>query len=125
MIAFDSNILIYLFPPFNEFREAAQNVFKRIDRQGGICSTLVITEAAHPSLKDEAHLIPLSSLSIKVVPLSTDVALRAGQIKLEYSLSNNDAIHLATALESGAKEFFTNDKRILKTKVPGLKIRGL
>lgn len=125
MLAFDSNILIYALRADLEFRGKAFNVFYEIEQVGGICSSLIITETMYGDLVSIEQITPLQSPSIQIIPVSEKIAELAGQLKILHRLDNNDAVHIATALSGKATEFVTNDKKLLKTKVKGIKIRGL
>src|SRR3989338_247889 len=59
---------------------------------------------------------------ITVVEVNRQIARTAAKLRAEYSsLRTPDAIHLATAIVSGAKLFITTDKRIPKN-IKGLKV---
>lgn len=124
MIAFDSCILIYILEDNPEFADKAKHVFLDIERRGGVCSSLVITESLYGSVHSIGQLGPLLSPTIKIVPLSAKIAERAGQLRIKHGLKTADSIHIATALEAGAKSFVTNDKQLLKIKT-GLVIKLL
>ena len=42
--------------------------------------------------------------------LTLDIADRAAQLRVDYNLRTPDAVQLATALDSGATGFISNDK---------------
>ena len=62
--------------------------------------------------------------SITLVNVTREIALRAAKIRAQFNLKAPDAIHLASAIESGAKTFITIDRRIPK-KINGLAIKTL
>lgn len=125
MIAFDSNVLIYTMRLNTDFQDKAVEVFRQIALEGGVCSTLVITESLYGSIVALKQIPILLSSTITVVSVTPDIAELAGQLKVKHGLKNIDAIHIATALTAGAKTFVTNDQHILNKKVPGIKIHGL
>lgn len=124
MIAFDSCILIYVLESNPEFAGAARDVFLDIERQGGVCSSLVVTESLHGSISSLSQLVPLQSPTIRVAPVTTQVAELAGRLRIAHRLKTADAIHIATALEAGAKIFVTNDAGLTKKKL-GIEVKLL
>jgi len=125
VIAFDSNVLIYTLREDPFLQKEAQAVFREIALKGGVCSTLVITEVLYGDLKSLAQIPLLRSPEIKLIDVDPYIAEKAGQLRATYGLKNIDAVHIATAIITGAQVFVTNDQKILKQKVPGLIIRGL
>lgn len=125
MIAFDSNILIYILENEPIFGPKSEDIFHQIENIGGVCSALAITETMYKSVDTFEKITPLLSPSVKVVAISVNIAIFAGNIKTTYGLKNADAIHIATAIASKADVFITNDQKLLKKKIPGIKIRGL
>ena len=60
-----------------------------------------------------------------IVDTNKQIALLAAKLRAQYpSLRAPDAIHLASAIESGVKIFFTTDRRLPK-KIEKLEIRTL
>lgn len=49
---------------------------------------------------------------VQMVDIDKQIALLAAKIRAEYNIKAPDALHLASAIESGAKVFFTTDKRL-------------
>lgn len=125
MIAFDSNVLIYWLHETGEYKERAGNVFRRIQLQSGVCSTLVVTEVIYGNINSVKDIPLLTSKNIQILPTVLEISELAGKIRKEFSIKTIDAIHIATAIYSGASEFVTNDQYLLKKKIPGIKIRGL
>jgi predicted nucleic acid-binding protein len=114
MLAFDSNILIYHLEGNKKFGERSRRVFLEIEKVGGVCSSVVITESLYGTILSLDQLGPLLSPSITVLPVDNTTAELAGQLKTKYGLKNIDAIHIATALLSRAKTFITNDLYLAK-----------
>lgn len=54
----------------------------------------------------------LESGAIAVVPTTREIYLRAAMLRGEFGLKTPDAIHMASAIESGCTAFLTNDRRI-------------
>lgn len=125
MIAFDSNILIYVLENDPCFGDKAVDVFYEIEQVGGICSSLIITEAMRAPIISKSLIGPLLSRSVTILPVTEQIAEMAGVIKIEHGLKNVDSIHIATAIAGGATEFVTNDKKLSAKKIRDIKIRAL
>jgi len=54
--------------------------------------------------------------NLAVVPFDADIAELAADLRAKHALRTPDAIHVATAIRSGASAFVTNDARL---RVPG------
>lgn len=117
MIAFDSCILIYVLEGNPEFATKARRVFLDIERQGGVCSSLAVTESLHGSIRSLEQLLPLQNSTIQIVSLTPSIAEHAGRFRMDFGLKTADAVHIATALEVGAKVFVTNDASLSKKKL--------
>ena len=53
---------------------------------------------------------------IQFVPVTSEIADRAAELRAHYGLKTPDAIQLATASEAGAGLFLTRDRDFLKQK---------
>jgi predicted nucleic acid-binding protein len=51
-----------------------------------------------------------------VVPVTLEVARHAARLRAAYGLRTPDAIHLATAVATGAVEFVTTDRRLARVR---------
>ena len=59
----------------------------------------------------------LRNLMFEVVPVNDEIALKAAEIRSNYSyFKQMDALQLATAFISGVDIFYTNDKQLLQFK---------
>ena len=77
---------------------------------------------------DDAYKILLSLIRIEglaMVPVS-DVLMDLKDLQVKYNLYGSDAVHLATALDSGCEVFWTEDRHFRKRKLVGdMRERGL
>lgn len=123
MLAIDSNILIYYLEKDPTFFEAANLILTKAIQNGTmICvSVLIITEVLSGSEPD-ADLSILDHPGFLVLPITRNIASSAGLLKQSQKLSTWDALHLATAIEAGAKQLLTNDRNLLKITVPGIEL---
>jgi predicted nucleic acid-binding protein len=63
---------------------------------------------------------------LEVIPFTTETADRYARIRAEHRVSPADAIHLATAAQSGVDLFLTNDRALSRLVIPGIQfIAGL
>lgn len=84
-----------------------------------ISSVITLTEVlAQPLKLGNAGLtqkyrdILLNSTDFRLLSITTPIAESAASIRARYSLRTPDALHIATALESGCQAFLTNDKDV-------------
>jgi predicted nucleic acid-binding protein len=132
MIAFDSNVFIYILDENPEFFEKAQTALRQVTKEAAVISTLVYTEClAKPTGQafDKSKQL-LDALcqryKITVLPIDTEVAILAAQLRSRYcALRTPDALHIASALRGGATKLVTNDLSLTKLSVNKLSITGL
>lgn len=128
LIALDTNIFIYALEGHDDFGVQARELVSSIDSgdKSAVASTYVLTELLRQGPQEMREAL-LSTRNMTFIPTSQEIALLAADIIRANSvkLSNIDAIHLATALFMGCREFWTNDKLLGKAKVNGLSIKML
>jgi len=121
--ALDTVTLIYFLERHPHFYRHAKALFQRIEAGeiSAVFSSLVFTELLVPAFRsDEKQLVQkivriLSNFpNLTVIPLTTEISTAAARLRAGYGLRTPDAIHAATALESNAKGFITNDSAFLK-----------
>ena len=136
IVALDANVLIYYLDSGSEFHELAQRLLESFapDTQV-VMSALARTEILNlpfrlsPKTGTEiAHILDSFDL-ITFIPVDMGIADLAARLIGESSsvaLRNVDAIHLATALQTGAEVLYTNDQTLLKVaKIRTLAINPL
>lgn len=118
LVLLDTVALIYYFEEHARHGSAAELVLKRIenDEIKGVLSSLVFTELLVPlyragdESKAERLLDRLRGFhNLSVVDLNPGIAARAAQLRAAHGLRTPDAIHAATALQSGADGIISND----------------
>jgi predicted nucleic acid-binding protein len=127
VIAFDSNVLIYFLEKNPAFFVPAKNLLLPVLSGDSFACTsvLTITEIVAGS-SPGANLEILDHPNIDVLPIDHEIARKAGALRLKYRLKTPDAVHLASALHSGATAFITNDSPLAKlSRIYGMDIRPL
>jgi predicted nucleic acid-binding protein len=67
-----------------------------------------------------------SSNQIEILPFDLATAKIYGTVRAQTKISAQDAIHIATAAHTGVDLFITNDKKLQKLSVPGIRfVAGL
>jgi predicted nucleic acid-binding protein len=125
-VYFDSNIIVYMLEGDTEHQRKSLEMVDAAERHGAsICtSEVAIAECLSGPKKAGNATIAVKYMdmfnnpqTIQVLPVSRSVLLKAADIVGQSSHKLVDAIHLATAMESGCEVFFTNDRGI--RQVPG------
>lgn len=131
MLALDSNLFIYLLDGNEQFLQKSKKWLNVAKFSETCISTLVITEALSKVGKTDFKnaLFFLESLckesSVKVVPIDRSVAIKAAEIRGQANVSTADALHLASAICSGATRFITNDLKLVGKKFDQLRVEAL
>lgn len=131
VISLDSNIFIRALDNPTILGEKARKLIERIKQISPtvLISTMLLEEffvRVYKEKRDKDIEIYLNFISLgglcTIVDINQQIALLAAKLRAEYpTLRAPDAIHLASAIESGAKVFFTTDRK-LPDKVGKLKI---
>lgn len=130
-IALDSSCFIYFFEDVAPYADLLEEVFEALEKGKvqGFCSSLILAELLPaPIKKSNLELVSLykelerSPWRIRLVPLSTEIAATAGELRATYGLRTPDSIHLATAQSIGADIFLTNDARLKKVSPPRVEV---
>jgi predicted nucleic acid-binding protein len=67
-----------------------------------------------------------SSSQVEVLPFDLATAKVYGSVRAQTKISSQDAIHIATAAHAGIDLFITNDKKLQRLSVPGIRfVAGL
>ena len=127
-IGLDSNILIYLLETSGPLADAAARIVDAIDAgtTEAVLSTVGLIEIlAGPARAGDAAAFELTAdalrdLLIRVVSLDQATAEDAAWIRGSLGIGLEDAVHLASARNSGATAFVTNDRRL--RSIPRLEV---
>jgi predicted nucleic acid-binding protein len=127
-IYWDTMLFIYYFEGHSEFGPRVQHIHQEMMRRGDVLCTSVFTAAEiliGPQKKKKYEKVKelkeyFESDEIELIPFALSTAEAYSRIRAENSVLPADAIHLASASETRADIFFTNDKRIHKLNVSGI-----
>lgn len=133
-IALDTNIFILAYNQTSPKGEKAQALLDKILHSGDqiFISVIVFEEflvkiykqGLERNLADYENFLTAGGIVI-VVDVTRQIARVAAKIRADHpSVRAPDAIHIASALESGAKVFYTTDRRLPK-KIDKLEIINL
>ena len=122
-VGLDSSIFIYHFEEHPRYKELCGEAFDLMETHAiqAVTSTVTLIEVLVQPIKTgdqglcsryEQYLRFGPSLTLRV--LDPDLAQRAAELRARYQLRTPDSIQLATAIESGARLFLTNDDRLRK-----------
>ncbi len=133
-IYWDTMLFIYWLEDTPVFGEQVASVYESMLARGDVLcgSTFTIAEllVAPRKLGDESLekriLQFFDSKDIEVLPFDIAAARQFARIRAEAKVSPADAIHLACASAAGVDLFLTNDAKVRKQFVPGIRfIDGL
>ena len=119
----------YFFIKLSESVPKALVLWREIVEGKGklVIPTVVLVELKNRflkrNLKKEAEeLISIFEDSSKIVliPLTTDLAKKAGSLSYTYNMTNFDAVVLTTAIETDHKNVLTSDPSFLRASKNGL-----
>lgn len=114
----DTNILIALVEPVAALTPGQADLLERMERGDfvGLTSELALSEClVKPIADDNAraqaayHDLFSARSSLLVFAVTRDVLVSAAALRAGVRLKLPDAIHLATAIQSGCTAFLTND----------------
>lgn len=133
IVALDSNIFIRALDDPGQLGEKSRELLEdfRQNLQKSCVSVMVLEEFFVRAYKEKREkdfdnildFITLGGL-IELVDVNKQIALLAAKIRADYHIKAPDALHLASAIESGAKTFITTDKK-LPRKVGKLQVKVL
>lgn len=122
-IYLDTNLYIAFFEGVVDVSLKVEKLFlDSIEKETFIiASPLIITELLVAPLRENETELSDVYKNLKnyiknmvFVDFSLKISEIAARLRAKYDLATPDCIHLATAIEGGAKIFYTGDKRIKK-----------
>ncbi len=126
MTYLDTNILVYLLERHAGYSERVAGSLEELSQGGGsfITSSVTVTEflaGTVSSSLDTLRQVP----KLAFIELDEALAEKAALLQRKENLQIGDAIHLATAIKSGAKLFFTNDQKLARVATNYLTVKTL
>lgn len=130
-VSLDANLFIYVLNADPIYGPDALDLLKRVEKGElhGVASELVYLEVLSGSnlkpsgVEQSKRLLDVSSVKYK--PININILMLAADLRRRHGVKTPDSIHLATALFARAEIFVTNDQRLIKLPINGLKIIGL
>ena len=122
IIAIDTAPFIYFPEQHPNHFILIQSIFNYVLRENIeiITSTLALTEllvkpirAENVYLQREYRNIVMNTQNISPIIINADIAIKATELRAKYNLKTPDALHLATAIVSGADESAAAKKKIM------------
>lgn len=121
IVAFDTNVFIYWLDSGSPLFRQSVSALELLKSPGvsAVTSVLTITEllaglrsSAGQSVSD---ILDDFGDKLGVMPIDKSIAELAGELRQKFkNLRTPDALHIATALNAGAKTFITNDYGLSK-----------
>ena len=124
-IGVDTSLFIYLIEKDVAFLAKAEKILKEIEsgKVEGVFSIIGLMELlVGPKKKGRKDIaiqykkIITEFANLKIAGINENIVDLASDLRAKYSLRLPDCIHLATAIDSGADKFITNDKTLKKVK---------
>lgn len=132
-VLLDASALIGVITGESAF-ECLRSLLAAIDRREVtlVESTAILTEVLHRHARDNAtHARTRDSLralleaeTTELVDVSTTVARKAGELRVEYGLKTWDAVHLATAIVAEVDVVVARDGRFPQGECEGVHVTG-
>lgn len=120
-IALDSSCFIYHIEEKQKYLELTKIIFTELLATGkirAVASTLIITEILTKPYSLDNHDLALvykdlitNFPNLALLAPNEQICDYAARLRVNYGFKTPDAIHLATAIESGAKAIIANDRR--------------
>jgi uncharacterized protein len=128
-VYWDSKLFIYLLEANPTFAKRAFNLHQAITRRGDILCTSVFAIGevlTGPRIRSDLAGIDgirkfFASGNVEILPFNHEVAERYSVIRATCRVTQADAIHLAAAAVAGVELFVTNDAKLRKLLIPGIR----
>lgn len=129
VVGLDTSPLIYFIQENPKYTSIVNPFFEALARRElrVVTSTITLLEVlVHPMKRNDARLatkyrsILLNTRDLSLISVNQSIAEEAARVRAVYDLYIADAIEIATALNSRATFFLTNDKRL--SSISGLEV---
>jgi predicted nucleic acid-binding protein len=128
MDAFDADVLVYAATRGHDLGRRVRRLFTHSSTgdHTGIGSVLLLPELLSRPLRDgngrEVRELSALLARLDLRPMDASTAALATALGASYRLRAADATHLATAVQSGAERFITNNRRDFASSITEIDI---
>lgn len=128
-VYWDSMLFIYLIEGNLEFGPRVRSIYKGMEKRGdALCTSVftlgeVLTGPRKLGASDVVSRIRdffMQGDKVELIPFNAATADRYSEIRATTGAKSADAIHLASAADSGVELFLTHDKSLHKLAIPGI-----
>jgi predicted nucleic acid-binding protein len=119
-VYFDTNVFIYAFEAAARYRTQLASIADLLDDQESVVVTseFTLSEILTKPFRDNMleavanyrHM--LEDSTIRLAPVTRSVLIRSAMLRGQLGIKTPDAVHVATAVDSGCSAFLTNDAAI-------------
>ena len=128
-IFWDSMLFIYLFQKDPAYWARVTSLRRQsVERGDEICTShLALAEILTGAYRDKDEATAqriregMAKANIRLLPFDQNSVDLFARIRAEHRTTAADSIHLACAASFGVDLFITEDKKLLKLRVPGIK----
>lgn len=119
-VYFDTNIFIYAFENATLYRDQLTSLARVLDDKECIAFTseFTLSEILTKPFRDNMleavakYREVLEGGEIRLAPITRSILVRSAMLRGQLGLKTPDAIHVATAVDTGCSAFLTNDASI-------------
>ncbi len=124
-VGIDTSLFIYLFEENPEYLAQSSKVFRAIQKgkYKGVFSVIGMIEIlTGPKKKGQTGIAAEYEYRLRnfpnlsIIGINERIVWLSSDLRAKYDITTPDAIHIATAIDSGAEKFITNDKALKKIK---------
>ena len=128
-VYWDSTLFIYLIEGNPEYAPRVRSIYRAMEKRGdALCTSVftlgeVLTGPRKLGASDVVGKIRdffLQGNKVDLIPFSVATADRYSEIRASSGVKPADAIHLASAADSGVELFLTHDKSLHKLAISGI-----
>lgn len=119
-VYFDTNIFIYAFEATARYRLQLEALAKLLDDESCVVFTseFTLAELLTKPFRDNmleavaGYRDMLEDSTIRLAPVTRSILIRSAMLRGQLGIKTPDAVHVATAVDSGCSAFLTNDSAI-------------
>ena len=123
IIALDTMVFIYHLENNPIYKKTTTNILRTIEfgQKQGVTSTITLLELlVKPMQMNNQAIVENYTFALTTFPnlrlceLSTEIAVKAAELRAKYQISTPDAIQIATAIIEESDNFITNDQSLTR-----------